>query len=78
MNARDLLQQVKALLPDEQRRFMDALMDFDMGSQTSSTRMQVPDFPAYWQRLHSLGKPAWTVEETAGLDRWIAGEEDVA
>ncbi len=57
---------------------MDALMDFDMGSQTSSTRMQVPDFPAYWQRLHSLGKPAWTVEETAGLDRWIAGEEDVA
>ena len=78
MSARDLLLQVKALPPAEQRRFMDAMMDFNMELQTASARLQVPDFPAHWQRLHSLGMPAWTSEETAGLDRWLAGEEDAA
>lgn len=52
-------------------------MDFDLETHsTSNSIMQAPDFPSYWQRLHSLGMPVWTTEETAGFDRWLAGEDD--
>lgn len=78
MSARDLLLQVKALPPAEQRRFMDAMMDLDGATQMPPAQMQVPDFEAYWERLHALGMPRWTAEQTAGLDRWLAGEEDAA
>ena len=78
MSARDLLLQVKALPPAEQRRFMDAMMDLDVSTQQPSATLQVPDFESYWERLHGLGMPRWTAEQTAGLDRWLAGEEDAA
>ncbi len=78
VSARDLLLQVKALPPAEQRRFMDAMMDLDVSTHLPSASMQVPDFEAYWERLHGLGMPRWTAEQTAGLDRWLAGEEDDA
>lgn len=76
VSARDLLLQVKALPPAEQRRFMDAMMDLDAAMPMPSASMQVPDFDAYWERLHVLGMPRWTAEQTAGLDRWLAGEEE--
>ncbi len=78
VSARDLLLQVKALPPAEQRCFMDAMMDFDAAMHVPSAPMQIPDFEAYWERLHVLGMPRWTAEQTAGLDRWLAGEEDAA
>ena len=78
VSARDLLLQVKALPPAEQRRFMDAMMDLDVSTHQPSATLQVPDFEAYWERLHGLGMPRWTAEQTAGLDRWLAGEEDAA
>ena len=78
VSARDLLLQVKALPLAEQRRFMDAMMDFDAAMPMPSAPMQIPDFEAYWERLHVLGMPKWTAEQTAGLDRWLAGEEDAA
>lgn len=78
VSARDLLLQVKALPPDEQRRFMHAMMDLDAPMPMPSALMQVPDFDAYWERLHGLGMPRWTAEQTAGLDRWLADEEDAA
>ncbi|MFC5456396.1 hypothetical protein [Prosthecobacter fluviatilis] len=78
MSARDLLLQVKALPPAEQRRFLDAMMDLDAATHLPAAEMQVPDFEAYWGRLHSLGMPRWTAEQTAGLDRWLAGEDAAA
>lgn len=75
MSARDLLLQVKALPPAEQRRFMEAMADFNRDIQTTPARLRAPDFDAYWGRLRSLGMPAWTAEQTAGLDRWLAGED---
>ncbi|WP_294401309.1 hypothetical protein [Prosthecobacter sp.] len=57
---------------------MDAVMDFDAAMHVPSAPMQIPDFEAYWERLHVLGMPRWTAEQTAGLDRWLAGEEDAA
>ena len=78
MSARDLLLQVKALPPEEQRCFMEAMADFNVDIQTTPARLRTPDFDSYWGRLHSLGMPTWTAEQTAGLDRWLAGEEDAA
>lgn len=57
---------------------MDAMMDLDAAMPMPSASMQVPDFEAYWERLHVLGMPRWTAEQTAGLDRWLASEEDAA
>ena len=78
MSARDLLLQLKALPPAEQRRFVEAMGELNLGTQTATERLCAPDFDFYWGRLRSLGMPAWTVEQTAGLDRWLAGEEDSA
>lgn len=78
MSARDLLLQVKALPPAEQRRFVDAMMDLDAATQTPAAQMQVPDFEGYWERLHVLGMPRWTAEQTARLDCWLAGEDAAA
>ena len=78
VSARDLLLQVKALPPAEQRRFMEAMADFKTDIQTTPTRLRAPDFDSYWGRLRSLGMPAWTAEQTAGLDRWLADEDDAA
>ncbi len=72
MSARDLLLQVKALPSAEQRRFMDAMMDLDVTASLPPAQLQVPDFEAYWERLHALGMPRWTAEHTAGLDRWLS------
>ncbi|MDI1310605.1 hypothetical protein [Prosthecobacter sp.] len=67
MSARDLLLQVKALPLAEQLHFMDAMMDFGAATHMPSVQMQVPDFEAYWERLHGLGMPRLTAEQTAGL-----------
>jgi len=67
MNARDLLLQVKALPPAEQRWFVDGMMDLDAATHMPTAQMQVPDFDGYWERLHLLGMPRWTPEQTAGL-----------
>ncbi|MDP1586155.1 MAG: hypothetical protein Q8M07_00305 [Prosthecobacter sp.] len=78
MSARDLLLQAKALPPAERRSFMEAMADLNMDPPTILARLRAPDFDTYWGRLRSLGMPAWTAEQTAGLDRWLAGEEDAA
>ncbi len=54
---------------------MDGMMDLDGTTSMDPVQMQVPDFEAYWERLHVLGMPRWTSEQTAGLDRWLAGED---
>lgn len=78
VSARDLLLQVKALSPTERRSFMEAMADLNMDLQTIPARLRAPDFDSYWRRLRSLGMPAWTAEQTADFDRWLAGAEDGA
>ena len=78
VSARDLLLQLKALPPAEQRRFVEAMSEINLGAQTATDRLRAPDFDSYWGRLRALGMPAWTVDQAADLDRWLAGEEDSA
>jgi hypothetical protein len=67
VNAHDLLLQFKALSPAEQRCFMDSMMDLDVSATAAPAQIQIPDFDAYWERLHALGMPHWTAEQTARI-----------